>query len=127
MKGTYILILEVPNDIKIPIGRLGKIKFQKGFYAYIGSALSSLEERIKRHLRKDKRIYWHIDYLLKKAKIKKIICMKSDKREECKIARKLENNFHSVKNFGSSDCSCRSHLFFSPNLKKLNECVEDIT
>ena len=63
--GSYILLLDLDNNLEIPVGKLGNISFQKGHYVYVGSALNGLDARIKRHLRKHKKIHWHIDYLLK--------------------------------------------------------------
>ena len=65
MKGTYCLIINVKKDVKIKIGKvLGEIEFKKGCYLYVGSAMNSLEKRVQRHLSKDKKKHWHIDYLL---------------------------------------------------------------
>ena len=119
MKGTYVLIIELRVDTKIRIGKLGIIQLQKGFYAYIGSALNGLNARIERHIRKEKKFHWHIDYLLDKAKIKEIIYAETNEKKECDIAKMLERNFKSIKNFGSSDCRCESHLFFSGDFKDL--------
>ncbi|MCK4902633.1 MAG: GIY-YIG nuclease family protein, partial [Thermoplasmatales archaeon] len=84
MKGSYILLIELENDSKIQIGKLGDILFKKGFYVYIGSALNGLEQRINRHLRADKKLHWHIDYLLKSAKVDSVYYKENDQREECK-------------------------------------------
>ena len=122
MKGAYLLIIKVRKNIYPKIGSLGKIKFKKGNYVYIGSALNNLEKRIARHLRKNKKKFWHIDYLLanKNAKIKKIAYKKSDKKQECEIARKIAKHAMPIKNFGSSDCKYESHLF-KINKKNLNK------
>ncbi|MEA3254739.1 MAG: GIY-YIG nuclease family protein [Candidatus Altiarchaeota archaeon] len=119
MKGAYILLMELIDDEEIEVGKLGTIKFRRGYYAYVGSALNNMEARIKRHLSKEKKLWWHIDYLLTKAEIKEVICMESDKREECEIAKKIAKQAKSIKGFGCSDCKCRSHLFHSQNLKDL--------
>jgi len=107
------LLLEVKKNIKSKIGSLGKIKFDKGNYVYVGSALNNLEKRINRHLKTRKKKFWHIDYLLenRNVKIKDIFYKKSAKKEECAIAKKLSRIGEGIKNFGSSDCSCKSHLF----------------
>jgi len=111
MKGCYILIIELKEDKSIQIGKIGDKFFKKGFYAYIGSALNGLEQRINRHCRKEKKIRWHIDYLLQHGKIIKIFYKEYDKKEECRIAKKFEERLFSVSNFGCSDCKCNSHLF----------------
>lgn len=66
-KGVYVLILKLEEDSEIQIGRLGKLHFRNGFYAYIGSALGGGFKRVDRHINVSKGINhtkkWHIDYL----------------------------------------------------------------
>ena len=45
MKGIYILLIEIDKNIKIEIGSLGKINFDKRIYFYIGSVQNNLEKR----------------------------------------------------------------------------------
>lgn len=100
---------------KIRIGKLGPLVFARGLYFYMDRALNGLEKRINRHLRKRKRHFWHIDYLLEYSEILGIIYVFTSHGEnECKIASHLGKRFKSIENFGSSDCKCRSHLFFKP-------------
>ena len=124
MKGSYVIILYLDKNKKIKIGKIGEINFKKGYYAYIGSAMNSLEARIKRHLRHDKKIRWHIDYLLKYAIIKKIFYKESIKKEECQIAKKFDLRY--IPKFGSSDCKCKSHLFYSKNMKEIEDIIKKI-
>jgi len=122
MEGTYTILIKIQNNSIIRIGKLGKINFKKGFYAYVGSALNGLENRVNRHLRKEKKLWWHIDYLLEKAEIVEVIYAETDSKFECKIARNLYENSEFIKKFGCSDCKCKSHLFYSrdfDNLKNL--------
>jgi Uri superfamily endonuclease len=114
LKGVYVLIINVTKDIKVTIGALGKIEFKKGMYAYVGSAQKGLENRVKRHLnRLKKRNFWHIDYLLENnfTEVHDVFYKIANKSMECKIAKNLMNHANLVKNFGSSDCNCKSHLF----------------
>ena len=115
MKGSYLLIIKLERDTIIPIGKLGEIAFNKGFYIYVGSALSGLEQRIKRHLRENKKIHWHIDYLLQYAKIVNVFYKENNVREECHIAKKLDKKLLSTPGFGCSGCICKSHLFYGTN------------
>lgn len=121
MKGVYVLVIEVSEDFCANIGSLGKHKFEKANYAYIGSAQNNLEKRIKRHLSDKKNIFWHIDYLLdsKYAKITHVFYMQAPKSFECAIAQKLCNSSQGITGFGCSDCNCKAHLF------KINdiECI----
>ena len=113
LKGAYILIVHVGKDSEIEIGSLGKTFFEKGDYAYIGSAMNSLEKRIKRHKGKEKKLFWHIDYLLSapNSELKKVFVKPSNKKEECRIAEKVSTTGIPVRGFGCSDCDCSSHLF----------------
>ena len=113
MKGVYVLLISVSKDIRVKVGALGSISFEKGLYAYVGSAQNNLEKRIERHLRKAKRKFWHIDYLLDNdaVKVVKVFCKEAEKSEECRVARELSGRSIPVVNFGCSDCGCVSHLF----------------
>ncbi len=115
MDGVYVLLIWVKIKRKIRIGKLGPLEFARGLYFFVGRALNGLEKRINRHLRKRKRNFWHIDYLLEYSEILGIIyVLTSHGNSECKIAFHLGKKFKSIENFGSSDCRCRSHLFFKP-------------
>ncbi len=111
MKGSYVLIIENKKDQNICVGKLGNILFKKGFYAYVGSALNSLEGRINRHKRTDKKFHWHVDYLLDKTEIVEVFYKENNDKEECVIAKSF-SKFDSIKGFGCSDCKCQSHLFY---------------
>ena len=112
MKGSYILLIKLEKDQEIKIGKLGNILFKKDFYIYIGSALNGLEQRINRHLIRDKKSHWHIDYLLQFGKIIDAYYKESNLKEECNVAKKLEEKLFLIPGFGCSDCRCRSHLFY---------------
>jgi len=112
MIGSYILIIELKDDISINIGKLGNFDFKKGFYVYVGSALNSIESRVNRHLRSNKKIHWHIDYLLKYTELTKVFYKENDVKEECKISKEFEKSLIFMDGFGCSDCNCRSHLFY---------------
>ena len=64
LKGIYVVLISVRENILVKVGALGEILFEKGLYAYVGSAQNNLEKRVKRHFRKNKPKFWHIDYLL---------------------------------------------------------------
>lgn len=110
--GSYILILKLKYDTKINIGKLGKFDFKKGHYIYVGSALNSLDNRIQRHLSKEKKLHWHIDYFLTKADTIEAFYKEGKVKEECKIAGVFKKDFSKIPGFGCSDCSCKSHLFY---------------
>ncbi|MCS7134899.1 MAG: GIY-YIG nuclease family protein [Candidatus Aenigmarchaeota archaeon] len=115
MKGTYILLIFIKRGVQIRIGALGKIYFKRGYYCYIGSAFGktiTIEKRVGRHLKRDKKSKWHIDYLLKNKNVKIIdVITFPNKKIECKIAKNFSKYFKGVKNFGCSDCKCNTHLY----------------
>ena len=113
-RGSYVLLICLDEEKVINVGSLGDTRFSAGFYAYVGSAMNRLKARLERHLRSEKRRHWHIDYLLEKAVVIDMAVRDTDERVECLIARALGNDFQSIPGFGSSDCRCRSHLFFEP-------------
>ena len=121
MKGVYVLVVGVDKDIQESIGALGKIRFQRGTYAYVGSAQNGLEKRVARHLSEKKSLFWHIDYLLnnKYAKVTKVFYRTAGKSEECRIANILKESEDPVPKFGCSDCSCGSHLFRIKDMKSI--------
>ena len=124
MKGCYCLTIHLKNAKKIKVGKLGMINFKKVYYVYVGSAMNSLESRLKRHLSEDKKLHWHIDYLLKKAEITCII-YNENKKVECELSQFLKTKTDGVKNFGCSDCECESHLYYFKNRNDAIESVEN--
>ncbi len=98
MIGSYILVIRIIDDINIQIGKLGELFFKEGFYLYVGSAMgksgsSTLESRVKRHLRSPdkKKTHWHIDYLLKNngVNIARLFLIPHKQKIECVIAQEL--------------------------------------
>ena len=112
MKGIYILIVKLNEDVDITVGALGRLHFSEGLYAYVGSAQSGIEARIERHFRREKRKFWHIDYLLDHpaSKIVKTYVSNANKTQECEIAREVSQKGMQITGFGCSDCRCASHL-----------------
>lgn len=114
--GTYVLVLQVTDPISIEVGRLGTWWFDRGWYLYVGSALSGLGPRLARHLRSRKRCHWHIDYLLGQASVREVWYSLGTQRRECEWAR-ASGSMPGVKPFlaafGASDCRCHTHLFQS--------------
>ncbi|MCX8069877.1 MAG: DNA/RNA nuclease SfsA [Thermodesulfovibrionales bacterium] len=112
-RGAYLLILKLPHKKSINIGALGNMEFQKGYYIYVGSAMKDLTHRIARHRRKHKNNFWHIDYLIQNAQFITALPIRDNEKIECLIAKKMfDISEYSIANFGSSDCDCKSHLFY---------------
>ena len=123
MKGLYLLLLRLDKSQQIYVGRLGRRLFLKGFYAYAGSALNGLESRVNRHLSDDKKLFWHIDYLLEKASVYEVILIPTEEKLECILAAALEKRLVCIRHFGSSDCKCPGHLFYAAEKKELDRQV----
>ena len=126
MKGCYCLIIKLNKDTTIKIGKkLGKIDFNKGYYVYVGSAMNSLESRIKRHLSDEKKLHWHVDYLLRKAEITDVIYNESKRKIECDLSQLISLKSEGIEDFGCSDCECESHLYYFKNRTEAIETVEN--
>jgi len=126
---TYVLVIEISKDFEIIVGKLGKVFFKKGNYIYIGSAKACLEARLRRHLKKDKKSFWHIDYLLKSKKTKILQIWIIDKKMECQTAEVFCQDPTTEiikKGFGSSDCKCVSHLFYIKNKELLKNILKEM-
>ncbi len=110
--GSYLLILNLKRDRKVDVGKLGKVHFRKGFYIYVGSAMANLSQRMARHRRLRKRHRWHIDELRGAAEFHSVLAIRSSDRLECDLADAVSRIAGwSVPRFGSTDCSCKTHLF----------------
>jgi Uri superfamily endonuclease len=126
MNGTYALVLARDEDATIRVGALGPISFQRGFYVYIGSAMSGIEQRVRRHLSAVRRIHWHIDYLLSAGTVVAVYCKESDRKQECALVLALaRRGFEHVPGFGASDSPCASHLFFHRDVARLCTALEE--
>jgi len=119
LRGTYTLLLACKRPFKVRIGKLGLIQLEKGNYLYTGSALGtgavSLEQRVARHRRRNKRVKWHIDHLTvhREITIVNVICTEINKRLECQINQQILSNLNGkpiIQRAGASDCNCPGHL-----------------
>ena len=111
-RGSYLLVLNLRRDRKIGVGKLGRIHFKKGFYVYVGSAMANLSKRMERHRHLRKQHHWHIDELRAVAEFHSVLAIRSSERIECEVAKAVSGIAEwSVPRFGSTDCSCETHLF----------------
>jgi sugar fermentation stimulation protein A len=78
----------------------------------VGSAQKNLTQRIERHKRQRKKLFWHIDYLTKIAEFRTALPIRTADDLECELAHALKDIADGeIAHFGASDCSCTSHLF----------------
>jgi sugar fermentation stimulation protein A len=67
---------------------------------------------MERHKRLRKKHHWHIDELRAITEFHSIFAIRSSDRLECEIAEALSRVTEwLVPGFGSTDCSCETHLF----------------
>ena len=117
--GGYVIIGMLPQITEIQVGRLGLFNLERGWYLYCGSAHGSggLHSRVTRHVRSEKKLFWHFDYLRPYLELTHILY--SDSRisecDLCGMISTLEYVSFPVKKFGASDCrrGCISHLIYS--------------
>ncbi|MCC7262543.1 MAG: GIY-YIG nuclease family protein [Candidatus Latescibacteria bacterium] len=115
--GTYVLLLHLPAEDAIRVGRLGRVELPAGFYAYVGSALGpgGLKARLRHHQGQPARSHWHIDYLRRATHLVQIWISAQKVRREHDWAHLLSQVCGAVPvaaGFGTSDCDCCTHLFW---------------
>ncbi len=130
MGGIYTLVLALDADATIEVGALGALAFDRGYYAYTGSALGPGGfARVDRHQRivageHDAR-HWHVDYLLGHPGVGIDAVGRSPGSEaECATHRALAGD--PVPGVGASDCDCGSHLRHAPDWKRLVASVRRV-
>ena len=111
--GTYILLIALGSDTELEVGALGTLRFPAGTYCYVGSAMGGLDQRVSRHLSREKRVRWHIDRLTLAADSVEAYVSYPDYVPECTLASMAEGCGMTpfADGFGCSDCRCRTHLF----------------
>ena len=115
-RGSYLFLLKLRKKAFIKVGGLGDISLRKGYYIYVGSARKNLLKRLERHKRQRKKAFWHIDYLRATADVHALLPILTEDDLECHVARSIRNFADwAIPSFGSSDCSCPSHLFGTEN------------
>ncbi|MGQ9673628.1 MAG: GIY-YIG nuclease family protein [Candidatus Aminicenantales bacterium] len=122
--GLYLLILGLKRGRTLKAGRLPKTYFKPGLYLYVGRAKHGLRKRLERHRRKEKKLFWHIDYFLRATRIEGI-WVKLNSFDECRtvsqIREILKRSEVSQERFGASDCQCPGHLLYLPEARDLEE------
>lgn len=112
--GTYALIMWLDREVVAAIGSLGRRRFPRGWYVYIGSALGTggVGARIARHLIGGTP-RWHLDYLRAHARIAEVwYCFDQARRESQWVTTvtDLPGCAPVIDGFGASDSMHRSHL-----------------
>ena len=125
MKGSYSLIIKPPE--KAEIGALGLKEFDSDYLVYNGSAFGPGGlKRVFRHFSSDKKIHWHIDFLLQEGELEAALIFPG-KDLECDLSSGFSRP---VDGFGSSDCNCNSHLFefdsFEEAFNRISDLVSEV-
>lgn len=119
MRGSYILIISVGRSVWFKPGSLRRVRLPPGCYVYVGSAMGpgGFEKRVLRHLRRNKRARWHIDYLTRLRSVKVVSIIYTPlPHGESRLTRILSSSgfVKVVKGFGATDSpSDFAHLLFS--------------
>lgn len=116
--GIYQLLIRLSGARSIKVGELGRIDFQKGYYIYTGSARKNLFQRLRRHFQSEKKLFWHIDYLLGQGEIVAFYYEKYAPGLECGLNRQTHKKLTDasfIPGFGCSDCKCEAHLIYTPH------------
>lgn len=110
-----MLFIHYPATETVKVGAMGWIDVVAGSYLYVGSAKKSWQKRVGRHLSCEKKMRWHIDYLLAIPGASVVEVWLTSENSECQTAdalSHLKNIKILAKKIGSSDCRCPSHFFY---------------
>ncbi len=131
--GVYVLLLEVRGRVVVEARTLRAV-IEPGLYAYVGSACGpgGLRARILRHLKRRKRVWWHIDRLTTSPNagvLAAAYCITDScgPPAEAGIALCLSRRgYQPVKRFGSTDDpQAESHLYRAPPTEGLEGALAD--
>jgi len=136
LQGIYTLIIKVNDDMIRFTIRNKEFTLESGIYCYNGSALgksTNIENRINWHLKKQKKVHWHIDRVTvnQQSEIIQIVFSES-KREiqgECLVSQEMAKNPKftvPIPKFGASDCknNCPAHFFkFNSKVNPIDEVL----
>ncbi|MCD6406134.1 MAG: GIY-YIG nuclease family protein [Planctomycetes bacterium] len=111
--GIYQVMFRLAKPLELRVGALGIVAFPAGFWVYTGSAKRALRKRVARHISRVKKRHWHIDYVLPPGEVVAVRAFPVGAANECAAHQRLARRFgEGPGGFGSSDCSCRSHLVY---------------
>lgn len=110
--GVYALTVRLRHRVTVPIRRR-PLTLESGWYVYVGSAMGGLEGRLRRHLRTRTAKHWHVDHLLSAGSVIDVQPVATtDGDAECRLSAAVGRwpEAEPVPGFGSTDCSCLTHL-----------------
>ncbi|MDH3701228.1 MAG: GIY-YIG nuclease family protein [Alphaproteobacteria bacterium] len=122
--GAYALSIELVQPVRL--ARFPDTALSAGTYVYCGSAYGpgGLRARVARHLRHEKPMRWHVDYLTRSGSVRAVLALPEG--SECALLSSILTHPGAtvpIRGFGSSDCRrCPAHLAAVPGNFDL-ECV----
>jgi Uri superfamily endonuclease len=112
----YVVLTYVPRRTALRVGSLGTVSFERGWYAYVGSAVRGRRARVARHFAAEKPLRWHADYL-STAFPPRRGWLVDGAAGECELAAGLAASVGAERRpprFGAGDCRCAGHLVRFP-------------
>ncbi len=132
----YVVAVWLPRAESIAVGALGIVRFERGWYAYVGSARRGRSARVARHMRAAKPLRWHADHLFaRRPATRAWLVDASGPGAECALAAALASAAGAAPlastsgaaprppGFGASDCGCPGHLVRFGSLALLRASV----
>jgi Uri superfamily endonuclease len=107
----YVVLTYVPRRTIVTVGSLGPVPFERGWYAYVGSAARGRRARVARHLAASKPLRWHADYLSTAFPPRRAWIV-DGVAGECDLAAGLAASPGAERRpprFGAGDCRCPGH------------------
>ncbi|RPJ51177.1 MAG: GIY-YIG nuclease family protein [Chloroflexi bacterium] len=119
--GSYALLLELKEPVRLAVGRLGEFLFPRGDYLYLGSAHGpgGLRARLRHHAWPVEHPHWHLDWLRPWAALPGGWYATGTDLLECAWSQALlclPGICIPAPGFGSADCrrKCPAHLIAFP-------------
>ncbi|MCE4601052.1 MAG: GIY-YIG nuclease family protein [Desulfurococcales archaeon] len=126
-RGVYVYLFQVEEGLEAAVGGLGPQRFPPGVYAYVGSARGpgGVRARVCRHMAREKRLRWHIDYVSARAEPVGVFYSCDSDCSEGSLALECSRLLTPwIRGFGSSDDSvAETHLY---RCRGLRECLEGV-
>jgi Uri superfamily endonuclease len=119
----YVVLTYVPRRTMVTVGSLGPVPFERGWYAYVGSAARGRRARVARHLAAEKPLRWHADYLFSAFPPRRAWLV-DGALGECELAAGLAAPPGAARRparFGAGDCRCPGHLVHFSRRPRLTE------
>jgi len=113
-QGAYALVIDLDGPLAVEIRRYAGSILPAGRYVYCGSAYGpgGIAGRVRRHLRADKKLRWHVDHLTHAGTVVDVMPVTGGNECVLRAAVLTTPGAHiPLRRFGSMDCtSCPAHL-----------------